>query len=494
MSRNLILLIFLFLFSGAKANPGLNYFIELYRYRTLEGKPYIEVCFSIDGSSVHYKKNKQGFEALIETTILIYKDSTKRIYAESFELTKTIADTSNKNTRFYMLDLRRYPMQEGTYRMEVILVDKQNPQPLNHKAIREFYLGADSLSHLFSFSDISFLSNFYKSSQPTIFTKNGLDLFPYPTGSSMVEEDSLSLYVELYNITSLTSEPYYLEINLTPANSDKVVTKYQKITKAKKPGKFDVFVGSFNIKDLPSQTYLASVFVKNNAGQTLAANHKKFFVYNSNEFTYTGNEIDLYDKLYGYNETELTNYIQTLRYISTPTEASFAQSLSSFDEKKKFFYHFWEKRQENKLAPGKEWRDYHLKIKYANEHFRSSLRQGWETDRGRVLLTYGLPNDIQNYPGEMDKHPYTIWTYNKLGVQSQVLFVFYDPDLSTNEYPLLHSTKYGEYNNQRWRYDLIRQRNGSIGGFDMERLNQNPLLRDMFRDNEINVNMRDNMR
>ena len=84
------------------------------------------------------------------------------------------------------------------------------------------------------------------------------------------------------------------------------------------------------------------------------------------------------------------------------------------------------------------------------------MRPGWQTDRGRVLLKYGPPDDEQVFLTETDKYPYIIWTYNRLGNQSNVYFVFYDPDLGTNEFPLLHSTLKGEPYNANWRLQLMK--------------------------------------
>ena len=49
---------------------------------------------------------------------------------------------------------------------------------------------------------------------------------------------------------------------------------------------------------------------------------------------------------------------------------------------------------------------------------------GWKTDRGRVLILYGEPNEIERFPNQMDKKPYEIWHYDD--VEGGVIFVFAD--------------------------------------------------------------------
>lgn len=70
---------------------------------------------------------------------------------------------------------------------------------------------------------------------------------------------------------------------------------------------------------------------------------------------------------------------------------------------------------------------------------------------------------MQFFYNEPDKYPYQIWTYNQIGSQGQVIFVFYDPDLITGEYPLLHSNRIGELQNRNWRAFLLRARAASTG-------------------------------
>ena len=97
------------------------------------------------------------------------------------------------------------------------------------------------------------------------------------------------------------------------------------------------------------------------------------------------------------------------------------------------------------------------------------------------MAQYGPPNDIQSFPSDNNKYPYELWTYNKLGVQPGVIFVFWDPDLTTNEYRLLHSTKYGEPNNPRWRVDLV-QRIMDAPNIDADQMNNDPAFRREFWD------------
>ena len=87
-----------------------------------------------------------------------------------------------------------------------------------------------------------------------------------------------------------------------------------------------------------------------------------------------------------------------------------------------------------------------------NDNYGTTIEYGFETDRGRVRLTYGAPTDILESEREPGALPYEIWQYNRLDDgQMNVKFVFYNPDLVTNNYVLIHSTANGEIKNEYWQ-------------------------------------------
>ncbi len=60
-------------------------------------------------------------------------------------------------------------------------------------------------------------------------------------------------------------------------------------------------------------------------------------------------------------------------------------------------------------------------------------------------------------PNEPSAYPYQIWQYYRIGQRSNIRFIFYNPDLVTNDYPLLHSEMQGELQNYRWEHDLHKR-------------------------------------
>lgn len=449
------------------------------------GKKYLEVYLYIDGLSLVYKPNERNlYTASVSVEIeltregnLIKKDQYK---LQGPELADTLVSTRSGHN---LLDLQRYYLEPGLYTLAARITDAHADNPKVVSAVRDFECRAANPEKT-EFSDIQFFLSRTKSEKTGMLTKpDGKDYIPMVTNSSFIRQDSLNFYVEVYNSKLLNLSPYYISASIRQANSDRTLEQYS-YTLKKNPSAFDVFAGTLTIQSLPSQTYVLTVEILNASREVQVSTSRKFFVFNDQADSENQNDyLNYYDLTYGYPEKELDYHISSLRLISTTTELSFVKTLKTYEEKKSYFYGFWEKRKSEplKYTEINNWPEFHKLVLYANQKFKSRLRDGWETDRGRILLQYGIPNDVQTYPSMNNTVPYEIWTYNKLGVQPGVIFVFADSDLTTNEYPLIHSTKYGEANNPRWRLDLL-SRFKDANTVDYDNIDRNRDIRGEFFD------------
>jgi len=66
--------------------------------------------------------------------------------------------------------------------------------------------------------------------------------------------------------------------------------------------------------------------------------------------------------------------------------------------------------------------EYFLRVNYANENFSTLSVDGWLTDRGRIFIKFGQPDDIERHPFEIDSVPYEVWRYYSV----RKIFVFID--------------------------------------------------------------------
>jgi GWxTD domain-containing protein len=86
---------------------------------------------------------------------------------------------------------------------------------------------------------------------------------------------------------------------------------------------------------------------------------------------------------------------QDVAYIITNEERAAFLRLQSDQEREDFIKQFWIQRDPTPGTPENEYREEHYRrIEYSNEHFSTAAVPGWRTDRGRIYITYGPPDQI----------------------------------------------------------------------------------------------------
>ncbi len=121
-------------------------------------------------------------------------------------------------------------------------------------------------------------------------------------------------------------------------------------------------------------------------------------------------------------------------YLISNEERRAFQSLETDDERAKFIEQFWLRRDPTPDTPENEFKDEHYRrIAQANLRFPTADgKAGWKTDRGRIYIVYGPPDEIDDHstsdhltPGQV---PFIEWTYRYLeGVGTNVKIEFVDP-------------------------------------------------------------------
>ena len=89
---------------------------------------------------------------------------------------------------------------------------------------------------------------------------------------------------------------------------------------------------------------------------------------------------------------------EDVTYIITDEERSAFLRLQTDEEREQFIESFWLRRDPTPDTLENEFEEEHYRrIAYANEHFASGI-PGWKTDRGRIYITYGPPDESKIIP------------------------------------------------------------------------------------------------
>jgi GWxTD domain-containing protein len=134
-------------------------------------------------------------------------------------------------------------------------------------------------------------------------------------------------------------------------------------------------------------------------------------------------------------------------YIIAPIEREVFLKLKTDRERDLLQEAFWKHRDPTPGTPTNEFKEEHYRrLNYANHFFgRGIPKPGWKTDRGRIYIILGEPNDIQRFQGKTMVYPAEIWFYQGLtnfGLPSGFNLVFYQEG-GFGEYKLYSPLKDG---------------------------------------------------
>jgi len=127
-------------------------------------------------------------------------------------------------------------------------------------------------------------------------------------------------------------------------------------------------------------------------------------------------------------------------WIITDEERAAFKQLSNDEERDNFIEAFWQRRDPTPDTEENEYKEEHYRrIAYANEHYAAGI-PGWKTDRGRIYIMYGPPDENDSHPGggtyerpieegggETSTFPFEDWRYRYLErIGQEVIIEFVD--------------------------------------------------------------------
>jgi len=139
-------------------------------------------------------------------------------------------------------------------------------------------------------------------------------------------------------------------------------------------------------------------------------------------------------------------WIEDVGPILTPEEVNAWKKLQTDEERERFIEEIWRLRDPDPDTEANEYREaYYERLAYANEHFASGI-PGYKTDRGKIYLRFGKPDEIESHPaggpynresteggGSTSTYPFERWWYRNLPGRTDIDVEFVDPT-GTGEY------------------------------------------------------------
>ncbi len=394
-------------------------FCEALTFWTPAGVPRLDIYIDVPYGGLHFAKLNDKFHASYNVTVDLH-DSTDKLIADKYWTETVDAATYDESVspKSNRLSQQSFEIAPGRYTVTVQVTDSDTKRTTT---FRRRIVIRDAAQQEFWFSDPMLINRIDTVGEKKIVSPN-------ISGNVGNLPNGFFILLEFYNKAAFDSVIVTYRIKSIRGDVVQGDSSHESV----RPPRKSLFM-KVNSQKLVAGDYLLEVAAWPMAPRKSGEGLKPLWV-STRSFMihWRGLPVSIVD---------LDQAIDQLQYIADK-DAMEAMKKAPAEEKKRLFNEFWAKRDP---TPGSErnelMEEYFARVEYANKHF-SHYVDGWKTDMGMVYIIFGMPNNIERHPFDIDAKPYEIWTYYEQNRE----FVFVD------------ATGFGDYRLQNPIWDLWRTR------------------------------------
>ena len=374
---------------------GLPYFrTGLFRYFTEDGqKNLVKFYVQMINDDLTFVKNENLFEADIQIELYITSPQKKYVFNRTIDKVITTSDFGETNSRQIMHTfVTEVPLNPGDYNAILTVRDQNSGKQVNRKI--NFTL-KDVTQYNFLMSDVLCFEKFTTDSSGRI-----ISFEPILNNNFSGAHDYIYFYFR--TISRGVSDSTKINFSIIDVNHAIVYENQYYLS------------GMSGVKEH---------FIRLNRDQFVQSRYELRIVGKLGNQTFKTRKIfSFFWTISPESPRDLDLALRQMRYI-VPWDTLKKVLKQSFAEKQKFFKNFWKEMDPNPETEKNELLDeYFRRVNYANQNFSGMGEDGWLTDRGRIFIKFGEPDDIERHPFESNSLPYEIWRYYNL----RKVFVFID--------------------------------------------------------------------
>jgi GWxTD domain-containing protein len=343
------------------------------------GSPLVEVYVEVCNDALQFIRTAEGYQAGGDVTVVVFDKSGNQVGGDTFRIRlkcaryeeTTAVDSCTTPTMAFRAEA-------GDYVLSITLTDRDS----RRKGLIEARISVPSMTGSPDLSDIAFILPLEDASGPRW---PGFKPDVRRTFGDVLQ--GVRFYYEVYRagMDSVTAAYRVLETGGAEVYRD--TDRFA----AGATGRF----GRIPMDTLSNGQYQLEVALLDRTGAQLVKRSRTFEV--SREDFYLGRNVE--------DAVALLTYIATSGFIDAFLKAD-------MDERKRLWETFWREKDPTPATPRNEFYQQMLeRFRYANEHFRAGLTEGWRTDRGRIYITDGPPDEVDSYSMEINRNPTEVWFY-----------------------------------------------------------------------------------
>jgi GWxTD domain-containing protein len=415
------------------------------RFRFTAAESYLEINYAIYPSFVTLVMDSAGVRGIIDLQTTIKKKATDSLIVNQLaSFPVLLNDTSAASLQKSFVSKMTYSLEEGSYLLEVRAKDRLNDSRRDSIIIPIEIVNYNTNTAL---SDADLCSKIVVSTDKNSqFYKNSYEVMPNPGfvfGASI--SPVVFSYVELYNLKP--GFVYQIITKVVDRNGTAVIEKSRKRQFSTAS---TVDVATLNVTSIPSGKYFFNLILADTLGQSISKTSRQVFIFNPKvEQKHAQGSSVKAAEFAGLSENELNDEFRKIRYIAGKGDINTFNKLVDAQGKREFLAKFWTGIESGERGFINYTRAIYLdRVSVADQRYRVMGKEGWFTDRGRVFVLNGEPDEVERFPSTENSKPYEIWQYYQ--VENGVKFIFIDQSGFGN-YRLVHSTKRGEVYDEQWQ-------------------------------------------
>ncbi len=452
-----LFLVTILLSPSVSYSRGVNVNFDFSTFRYDSTRTYMELYYAFDLTELRMARQDSMYaDSLIFNIAMRTVDRDSAVVDQYWQVPVSSSDTAADDLKRTFVGQIGLAIPPGKYLMRIMVRDRNDISTIDSMSSQVTipHYGYRKLET----SDVELCSQIANAGDGPhgTFYKNTYDVVPNPRGVYGAGLPIIYYYAEVYNIPDSAGDSLFT-VEYQVRDSYGQVKKSRTIVR-KKFGDTSVEVGTVNGSDLRTGAYTFTFAVIDSASDEYATSSRRFFVYNPG----LGPPVAPGKNLSGgsmlstvfatMTMDEIDKEFKEAKYIASSKEIKEFDELQSLPAKRQFLYDFWQKRNPDPVSRTNTFRIEYLKrVQYADDHFTVGNTPGWRTDRGRVYIVYGKPDQIDRHPNESNSKPYEIWYYNS--IQGGVSFDFVDRTGFGN-YTLVNSTARNEVHDDNWQQYL----------------------------------------
>ncbi len=377
----------------------------------VEWYPKIYLAVAIQNDVLQFKKDENGFTARYRISIAV-RNRKEVIFKETWKHSTSVKTFELTNSRiryqYSAFPIKQiYPLEKqriAAGRYNCLLELRDLNAKTSYKSTRDFVIPAlDSLAHEESAaSDITFL----------LFPPQDSLLQLYPT------EKVIRLGQQAYGFFRMkthTKDTMDFNVRIFLKEEEEDYLFYSRTMHIQADSLSAEVVYKMPMDTLPEGDY--QIRFESDFGDRMFVKEKEFSV------------IWFEKPIYLYR-ADLA--IRPMRYLLSPEEFERVKDMS-YKEQLGWLDRFWRKRDPTpKTIYNELMAVFFERVDKAIQRYSSRFQEGWETDRGRILILYGEPDEVINNRYAANSTPHVVWIYKEENLE----FIFVDRN-GTGEFTLL---------------------------------------------------------